>query len=442
MTIVSMRQDRAGLLTLVCSAARRRSRHSRHRAGRTAARSALLPLGLALASALGACGSPQAGPQGSAAPVQSTGPMTSAGAGAVPGLPSVMTPGAAVASAAGPAPATAVTQTTTPSSMASAAAGTSAPPSIMKPLDAGMDDSDAQMPPPSCTDCCPDGHPRDTTHAAMRSVATFTPSPTDIAICSDGTIYLTLDGPDEIWRIPASEKGEHYASVAGVQPAGMACDAQGRLFVAALALRTKTSYAAPGVLLVTGKDAPPIMLPSPPEGSLGAPNGVAFVPGAGIYVTDMLGGQIVRVFEMNGEFESRAVASNVLGVNGIAYDPTSRKLVVSNSLSQEVSSLLVAQDGSLGPPQLEWTSRETSPMLDGVTIDEHGMIYVANYQLGTVVRLPNQDVMAKVTNPAGLAFRGSDLFIVDYHLNEPSLEGALYVVSTDSCGAYLFGSSP
>jgi sugar lactone lactonase YvrE len=433
MTTVSMRQDPAGLLTFL--------------------RSALFSLCLGLASQLGACGSPQTAPQGSGAPtVQPTGPTTAAGAGAAPG---VMTPATAVvsgASAAPPAAGSVATQSGTlpassvgavPPGMAAGGAGTSASQTAMKPQDAGTDDTDAQVPPPTgCTDCCPDGHARDTTHSAMRSVAAFTPSPTDIAICPDGNVYLTLDGPDEIWRIPASEKGEHFASVTGVQPAGMACDAQGRLFVAALALRTKTSYAAPGVLMITGKDAKPIMLPSPPSGSLGAPNGVAFVPGAGIYVTDMLGGQIVRVFEMDGKFVSRAAASNLLGVNGIAYDPASRKLVVSNSLSQAVSSLLVGQDGSLASPKVEWTSRETSPMLDGVTIDEHGMIYVANYQLGTVVRLPNQEVMAKVTNPAGLAFRGNDLLIVDYHLNEPSLEGALYNVSTDSCGAYLFGSNP
>lgn len=292
-----------------------------------------------------------------------------------------------------------------------------------------------------CVDCCSDGYKRTSTSTELRRIAAFTPSPTDVTVCPDGNIYLTIDGPDEIWRITASDVPERFAAVSGVQPAGVACDEQGRLFVAAFALRAGSPYREVGVLMVTGKDAEPLSVAPPRQGLLATPNGVAFVPGSGIYVTDTLGGQIVRVQGTDGKLESSVVASNLLGVNGIAYDPDTRKLVVSNSLTQQVSSLLVAQDGSLGRPTVEWTSKETTPMLDGLAVDEQGRIYVANYQTGSVVRLPNEEVMARVTNPASLAFRGGELLVVDYHLNEPTLEGALYSVPAESCGVSLFGST-
>jgi sugar lactone lactonase YvrE len=230
-----------------------------------------------------------------------------------------------------------------------------------------------------------------------------------------------------------------YAGLKGIQPAGVACDERGRLFVAAFSIRAGSSFAAPGIVLVENEHAQPRALAQPlGAAAFATPNGVAFAPGAGIYATDTLGGVVIREAEnAQGQFEATVVARNLLGVNGIAYDPLSRKLYVSNSLTQEVSSFAVAADGTLGTIKKEWTGQGTQ--LDGLAVDEKGSVYVANYGQGPVLRVPDEMMVAMVKNPSSLAFRGGSLLVVDYHLNQPTVEGGLYSAELGRCGAELFG---
>jgi sugar lactone lactonase YvrE len=101
---------------------------------------------------------------------------------------------------------------------------------------------------------------------------------------------------------------------------------------------------------------------------------VAFAPGHGIYATDTLSGIIARVFEKTpGQWQTDVVARDLLGVNGIAYEPGSHKLYVSNSLSRKVSAYLVADDGTLGTAVVFWTAK--SGFLDGLAVDERGQVY-------------------------------------------------------------------
>ncbi|MEY4582839.1 MAG: hypothetical protein RL701_7542 [Pseudomonadota bacterium] len=294
----------------------------------------------------------------------------------------------------------------------------------------------------ACSDCCADGYPRGMVSSTTRAIQHFTPSPADVAVCPDGAAYITLDGQDEIWRVPSSGPAALYAAVSGVQPAGIACDERGRLFVAAFSLRTGSAVRAPAILLIEKAGAKPRALPQPSAAwPLSTPNGVAFAPGLGVYVTDTLGGVIARSHEdATGTWHTSVVASNVLGVNGIAYDPGAHKLYVSNSLSSEVSAYAVGKDGALSQRTVLWTAR--SGALDGLAVDEHGQVYVANYGEGPVLRIPEAREVARVAQPASLAFRGGTLFVVDYHLAEPTVEGGLYAVELGVCGAELFVSRP
>ncbi|HKP60381.1 MAG TPA: SMP-30/gluconolactonase/LRE family protein [Polyangiales bacterium] len=299
--------------------------------------------------------------------------------------------------------------------------------------DAASDDAGA---PAGCSDCCPDGFARGTAAAAsrLRQLAAFTPSPADVATCPDGSVFVTLDGPDQVWRIPESGPPVAYADVTGVQPAGIACDERGRLFVIAFSLRANSPFKTPGVLLVEGELAAPRLLPQPRGGSFTTPNGIAAASGIGLYATDTLGGAVVLIREVNGTFESTIAARNMLGVNGVAYDGAARKLYVSNSVSQEVTSFAVSADGALSKPSVEWTATGFE-QLDGMVVDELGRAYVAGWGGGDVHRLSDQKVVASVAKPASLAFRGGTLLVVDYHLGEPTREGGLYAVDLGACGA-------
>jgi sugar lactone lactonase YvrE len=302
-----------------------------------------------------------------------------------------------------------------------------------------MVEREADAAPPSdagCRDCCSDGLPRGQASgsAVLRLLASFTPSPADVAVCPDGSVFVTLDGPDEVWRIPESGPPVHHADVTGVQPAGIACDAGGRLFVIAFALREASPFSSPGVLLLEAGRSPRL-LPAPSGGTaLLTPNGIAAASGIGLYATDTLGGVIALIRERSGEFETTVAARNMLGVNGVAYDGAARKLYVSNSLNQQVTSFAVGDDGALTGAKVEWTASGVA-QLDGMVVDELGRAYVAGYGRGEVLRLPEGKVVGKVANPASLAFRGGSLLVVDYHLGEPMREGGLYAVDLAACRA-------
>lgn len=290
----------------------------------------------------------------------------------------------------------------------------------------------------TCTDCCGDGFPRREGPTSLARVAAFTPSPADVAVCPNGDAFLTLDGPDQIWRVPVGPgagKPELYADVTGVQPAGIACDERGTLYVAAFSLRRGSPYPTPGILLVEGKQMPPRPLPKTPDapGFL-TPNGVAAAKGIGIYVSDTLAGTIVLVKRDAGAFSTTVVARNMLGVNGLGYDVAGRKLYATNSLNQAVVSFAVDAQGALSQRRNVW-SGPLGAMLDEVEVDERGQLYVAAYGLGRVYQLPGERVIAQVTHPASLAFRGGDLLVVDYHLNQRTVEGGLYAVNLGVCGS-------
>jgi sugar lactone lactonase YvrE len=292
------------------------------------------------------------------------------------------------------------------------------------------------MVPAECSECCRDGVARGPTNdgATLRELARLEPSPTDVTTCPDGRAFLTVDGPDQVWRVPEEGPPVHHADVTGVQPAGIACDDDGRLFVVALSLRRGSPFSAPGVLLLEAGHAPQ-MLPQPSAAAaLSTPNGIAAASGIGVYVTDTLGGVVALIREQGGAFVTTIVARDMLGVNGVAYDGAARTLYVSNSFDQRITSFTVASDGSLSEPSVEWTAPGFA-QLDGLVVDELGRVYVAGWGGGQVLRLPGAVVLAEVPHAASLAFRGGSLLIVEYHLGEATREGGLHALDLGACAA-------
>ncbi|MET0388768.1 MAG: SMP-30/gluconolactonase/LRE family protein [Polyangiales bacterium] len=269
---------------------------------------------------------------------------------------------------------------------------------------------------------------------ALEVLAMFTPSPADVAVCPNGDVFVTLDGQDEVWRVPTEPAGApvRHAAVTGVQPAGIACDAQGRLFVAAFALRDNSPYDAPGVLVIDGADAAPRAVTPPRVGFL-TPNGIAAADGVGVYVSDTLAGTITLLREIQGEWVATIEARNLLGVNGLAYDSAKGTLYATNSLNQALVSFDVARAGGLSSQRLRWVG-PLGAQLDEVEVNADGELYVAAYGGGAVYRVADESVVARLTHPASLAFHGDSLLITDYHLNEPTIEGGLYRLALGACG--------
>jgi sugar lactone lactonase YvrE len=302
---------------------------------------------------------------------------------------------------------------------------------------------DGGTPPPQCPDCCPDGFPRGKAGGSLRKLAGLTPSPEGVAVCPDGNVFAALDGSGELWRIPLDgAEPERWAKLGDRRPAGLACDARGRLFVAIFSTLSGASGPISAVMVPT-RDAEPIALPQPDDGSMiGGLNGIVAVDGTGVYAGDSNANTILLVRESSpGTFTTHIVARDVPLANGLAYDAAKRTLYAVASGAGQVLSFAVAADGALGERK-QVSVGALILFMDGVAVDERSTVYVADYLGGGVIRAKDgvrvapaaSGGSAGLRNPASFAFRGGTLLITDYHVMAPEQAGGLYAIDLGVCG--------
>lgn len=287
-----------------------------------------------------------------------------------------------------------------------------------------------------CDGCCRDGLPRGVAHGGARRIAALRPSPEGVSVCPGGEVFVARDQSGEVWRVPMDGSApELWAKLGDRRPAGIACDEQGRLFVATFATISGDD-ASLGALLITAKEAAPIELPQPSDGpAISGLNGIVAVPGVGVYATDSANGSILLMQESAaGGFETRTVAKGLSTGNGLAYDADSRALYAVSSGSWELFRYTVAEDGALSD-RVPVTVAAAVWFMDGVAVGEGGAIYVADWLGGSVLHAQSGKAVAGVTNPASMAFRGGTLLVTDYKLLEPDAEGGLYAIDLGMCGA-------
>ena len=302
-------------------------------------------------------------------------------------------------------------------------------------LTAGCDPEQAPEGGPS--ELCPDGHARGPATLRLQRIAPFTPSPEGVAVCPGGDIFVTVDGPDEIRRVPLDgSPSSLVAKLPGVQPAGLTCDERGRLFVAGFSNRDGTP--SPPMLMVPKTGGDVVRLPAP-EGGQGVfgLNGIVAVPGVGIIASDTGGGQLLLAQQRpGGSFVTQVIANDLLGANGLAYDPRTRRLhVVISFLPARVISFQLGANGSLSGRRTEFSAGLLT-LLDGVAVDETGELYVADYLGGQILHGRDGEPLAKLSSPASFAFRGGSLLTTSYLLGNPRGEGGLYRLAVGRCGAY------
>lgn len=296
---------------------------------------------------------------------------------------------------------------------------------------------DAEMKP--CVDCCADGFERGTASTKARLVAKLTNSPEGVTVCPNGDVFVALLGllADyvEIARVPLDgSEPEIWVRYTGRLFAGLSCDRKGRIFAAGLDT-TDSAYA----VMVTAKGDPGTPLPIPSgDAQLVAGNGIVAIDrpeGLLLYVSDNVTNLIALWKERpDGQFDASIAATDVVGANGLSYDSKTNTLLVGGSQENNVLSFEIAQDGSLGAPQVAWTRSELG-YVDGITIDENGVVYVASWTTGEIVRTSDDRVLTTdVINPASLAFRGGTLLITDFKILA-EVEGGLYAIDLGVCGA-------
>jgi len=137
-------------------------------------------------------------------------------------------------------------------------------------------------------------------------------------------------------------------------------------------------------------------------GSLG------FLPAEGIGENPRPG--FLHCIDIDGSV--RVVANDVLLTNGLAFSPHGRRLYHSDSVRRMVKVYVVAEDGSLGPPQA--FAQVDHGLPDGLAVAEDGSVWVALAHGDAVVRFTPDGTEAErlpvpVPMVTSVCFGGNDL---------------------------------
>lgn len=218
----------------------------------------------------------------------------------------------------------------------------------------------------------------------------------------------------------------------GIGLAGLAVDAPGSLYVAAITF----SPATQGVYKVS-RDGSFTRLPG--TGAIGFANGVTLDKRGNVYVTDTARGAVWRVPADGGTahvwFESPLIQGTgafqfgfPLGANGIAY--RQNEVVVGNTEGARLVRIAIEPDGSAGSVSV----LAESPALlgvDGIAFDVHGNVWAAVIAQSTIVRVSPSGVVTTVATAAdgldwasSIAFgKNGDLWAVNYAIGPPGGPG-------------------
>jgi sugar lactone lactonase YvrE len=289
---------------------------------------------------------------------------------------------------------------------------------------------------------CPDGFPRGSGKLTVTEVAAFTPAPEGVAVCPGGDVFLALTESGEIWRLPVDGADPVlHTTLGGRRPGGLACDAEGRLYVADFGGGTEL----PACVRLDGATPTALVLPTDVGGTtIEHPNGVVVVPGAGVYLSDSGRGEIIRFVEESADVYSAtlvasgadlAAAGILPGANGLAYDATSSTLWVAVTAQSLVLGYDLLADGTLAAtPRERYDDTAGVSLPDGVAVDEEGTVWVANALGGEILRIAGGGgtVAANVASPASFAFRGGTLFVTSFALGATT-SGALSTVDVGAC---------
>lgn len=299
----------------------------------------------------------------------------------------------------------------------------------------------------SGSDLCADGYPRGQGSMESTVIHTFTPSPEGVTVCPSGEVFVSLYDSGEIWRITDDGSSVSlYTTLQSRKIAGLTCDDQSRIFAADFG--DPESGIEPGCVRVDYQGHEGSTLPTTAEGEpFEDPNGIVFVPGKGIYMSDSQKGIIVFFQEKeNGDYLATIADSGdhikgaiaISGVNGLTYHAEANKLYAVVSLDPALYSYTIESDGSL-TEMTEMKSAEVESqehMFDGVIVDEEMDVYIASYLKGEVIRFSDGESIVSWTNAASLAFRGGTLYVTSFFF-DATQEGGLLAIDLGICsGTY------
>jgi sugar lactone lactonase YvrE len=265
--------------------------------------------------------------------------------------------------------------------------------------------------------------------------------PEGVAVDKRGDVFVSVSPLGQVRKVGRDGSETLLAQLvppgSGLGVAGLAVDAPGNVYAAAITLDPATS----GVYRIA-REGSFVRLPG--TEAISFPNGITLDKEGNVYVTDTTRGAVWRVPARGGPahvwFESTLLLGTgdfqfgfPLGANGIAYRQNA--IVVGNTEGARLVRVEIEPDGSAGAVSVlaEDPPGGDGPLLgiDGLAIDVHGNVWAAVIAQSTIVRVSPSGVVTTVAAAAdgldwasSLAFgKRDDLWAVNFAIGPPGGPG-------------------
>lgn len=215
-------------------------------------------------------------------------------------------------------------------------------------------------------------------------VATGLAGPEGPCVLPDGTVYVCESERAVSWHRP---NGDHGDLIAGIAPNGAAFSPDGSLYVAEWRQRA--------ILRCTADGTAETLFDAWDNAPLHGPNDLCFLPDGSFYFTDPARegntlDEIVqnpngRVFYVNSRGDLMLVAEGLSFSNGLHWTRDRTRLLVCESGKHRIVAYSIEPNGMLGNPTV--FAEDLPGLPDGMCMDVAGLVYVAVFGSGRVLRL-------------------------------------------------------
>jgi sugar lactone lactonase YvrE len=260
-------------------------------------------------------------------------------------------------------------------------------------------------------------------------------------LVADGVVYYAEMGSDRVMRWDGAANAEVW-SRQGCSPTSVARGAGDSLIVLCHA-GALVRIAPSGEEIATIDAASAGGLFENPNASANDALGGIYFSSSGAFVPNARASGAVLYLSPNGTL--RRVAGNIHYANGVAVSADGRTLFVSEHLERRVLSFAIGEDGALGDPKVFLDLDDVRPDdpdrswevgSDGLAVDRHGNLYVAEYGGGRVLIVDRNAALvatievpeAYVTAPALIDDERRIFITAPASLADPSAPGKVYVL--------------